>query len=140
MIWTVRGAGRFSAVILLVGWIGLAAAVSFGGNLAAIVIWVGAVPIALGAWRLALVPYVLVGAAEITVQNPFSKVTLQYSQVRRVRAGYYGLTLVLADGRSVTAWAVQKSNWARWRHSPTRADEVADAITAHLGPTEPVSA
>lgn len=134
--WRVSAGGRIAGVVLLVGWIGLAVGISVGGNAAAIVIWVATVPLAAGVWQWAFVPYVLLGATEVTIQNRSSKVSVNYSQIRQVRAGYYGLTFILADGRRITAWAVQKSNWARWFRTPARADAVVDAITARLGSTE----
>lgn len=137
--WRVSGAGRVSAVLLVVIWVALAAALSADGNWAAAVLGVIAVIGACGAWRWAFVPYVAVGPDGVRVQNAFTKVTLSYSEIRQVRVGYYGLVLLLTNGGAVTAWAVQKSNWARWRHTTTRADHVGAAITARLGPTKTLS-
>lgn len=130
--WRVRPAERLAGVVLTTGWAGLATGVSIGGNSAAIVLWLMVPLIALGVWRWAFVPYIALDPVGVVVQNRIGKVTVPYSQIRDVRTGYSGLTLKLDNGSSVTAWAVQKSNWARWRKLRTRSDEVADAIRMHL--------
>lgn len=131
-VWRIPPAGRIAGLLLTVGWIGLAIGSSAIGNSFAIVFWVGAAIMAVGVWRWAFVPYVAVGPKEIVVQNRLGKRTLDYAQIRDVRTGPYGLILLLNGGGSVTAWAVQKGNLAKWLHVRTRADEVAEAITGHI--------
>jgi hypothetical protein len=60
----------------------------------------------------------------------FGVVRIPLEAVVDVSAGYYGLTITLASGTRVSAWAVQKSNLASWFNRHTRADDVAEAILA----------
>jgi hypothetical protein len=71
------------------------------------------------------------------IQNRITSRSVRYSEIAKVSGGYYGLRLVTTDGDVVVAWAVQKSNAARWLHRQTRADEISAAIlerraTAHI--------
>jgi Bacterial PH domain len=88
--------------------------------------------LALGAWRLAFVPYVSVSSPGVIVQNPISRRTVPYSDIAEVRTGYYGLVLRLKSGQAVICWAIQKSNVAKLGRVFTRGDEVADAIRAYM--------
>jgi hypothetical protein len=61
----------------------------------------------------------------------FERVDVPYRDIALVGVSYAGLTIRRGSGgRLVVAWAVQKSNIARWLHRRTRADEVADVIRA----------
>jgi hypothetical protein len=45
-----------------------------------------------------------------------------------VRPGYHGLEITTRQGDVAVAWAVQKSNLARWLKRRTRADDVAAVL------------
>jgi hypothetical protein len=48
--------------------------------------------------------------------------------IRHVAADTFPAT---KDGETISAWAVQKSNIAKWRGRRTRADDVAAALLAY---------
>jgi hypothetical protein len=132
-MWRVRPAGRGGAVFVVALWVGVATLVTTGYSLGvAVVVWVPLVVIVPAAWRMAFVPYVAVTSSHVVVQGILIRRTIEYNNIREVRGGYYGLTFVLKDGGFLTAWAVQKSNIARWTGSRARADEVSDEIMAHV--------
>jgi hypothetical protein len=134
-VWRVRPAGRGAAVCVVILWLGLDVGVTVGLGLGAgaVMIWAALVLVAVLAWRLAFVPYISVSSSCIVVQNPFRRVTVRYAEIGQVQGGYYGLVLRLKNGGAITAWAVQKSNAARWLRKRTRADEIAEAISSHIG-------
>ena len=88
--------------------------------------------IAFGVWRKAFVPFVALMPHDLIVQNRLSNTSIPYADIKGVSGGYYGLIIRLRQGRVVTAWAVQKSNAARWLNKRTRVDDVADAIMARV--------
>jgi hypothetical protein len=95
-----------------------------------------AVVIVLGVWRWGFVPYVELTDQGVEVQNRLLRASVPYSDISEVRGGYYGLTIVTKRNETVTAWAVQKSNWARWTKKQTRADAVRAAIMARAASPE----
>lgn len=95
--------------------------------------WIIAVTIAAGFWRFAFVPYVAVEDDALVVQNPLRRRRLAYSEVTSVRTtDWPGLVVETSTQGEIRAWAIQKSNWGRWRNKPARADEVAEAIRSRL--------
>jgi Bacterial PH domain len=67
----------------------------------------------------------------VVVRNPLWTQRVRLAEIASVEPGYSGLQITTAEGRTVTAWAVQKSNWSAWRGRRTRADEIAAAIVRH---------
>lgn len=67
-------------------------------------------------------------ATEVVIKNMFRSHRLSLAEISSVASGYYGTVFTLRDGTRVTAWAVQKSNLARWTETKTRADQLIDAI------------
>jgi hypothetical protein len=136
-IWRVSALGRQSA-----WWF---VALSVAGFLVVLVMWITAdddvelvflvviyvvlvAPFVTMAVFAALRPYVAVGSEGIEVQNPVRRHQISWSNVIGVTPGYSGLSFQTKDGKTVTAWAVQKSNLATWRGKETRADRVAAEI------------
>ena len=134
-VWRVTRGGRVGASVLGICWLALAIGVTGGGGVGAGVLallWISLAMLIVGIWRWAFVPYVALTPEGVTVQNRLTKQSVPYSAIAEVKAGFYGLTLIAKDGEGVTAWAVQKSNVARWAHKETRADEVGAAIMAKV--------
>lgn len=132
-IWRVTPAGRVIAVVVVLGFVVVAAGVTVGGTSPgiAVILWCATVAIGIGAWRWAFVPYVALTPDGVVVQNMFDRVEVPYPDIALVGVSYAGLTIRRGSGgRLVVAWAVQKSNFARWMRRRTRADDVADAIRA----------
>ncbi|MFB7576824.1 MULTISPECIES: hypothetical protein [unclassified Streptomyces] len=69
----------------------------------------------------------------VVITNLFGQRTIALTSVRRVTAGYNGLTVDTHDRRSYTALVIQKSNLSRWLGRRTRADEIADAVRSAAG-------
>jgi hypothetical protein len=69
-------------------------------------------------------------STEVVVRNPFNSRRVRLADVTHVEGGWGGLTIGTLAGVAVTAWAVQKSNYARWSGRRTRADDIADEIMA----------
>jgi len=143
-IWRVRLAGRVVAPVLCVGgWSALAIGMTIGGGVPVVTIatvWCIAPVVAAAVWRFAFVPRIVLGTGSVTVYNPILHTSIDYADIETATPGYSGLTIVGRNGRRVSAWAVQKSNAARWVHKQTRADEVAQAIMARVTDRPAISA
>jgi hypothetical protein len=87
-------------------------------------------------WRSLFVLFVALMPDELSVQNRIASTTVPYSDISDVSGGFNGLRITLKHGAIVTAWAVQKSNAARWLGTQTRADDVGDAIMARVSLVE----
>jgi hypothetical protein len=131
MAWLAVAVGVISVVLCSVG--GLVQAVQ--GDLEAL--WVGFALAALfgltfgvTGWRFGLRPRIMAEVDGVSVRNPGAETFVPWVRVVHASAGYSGITIRTSDGE-VTAWAVQKSNLARWLHRGTRADDVADFINRH---------
>ena len=85
----------------------------------------------LATWRLASAPFVATSADGIVVQNPLLRRTIAWNNIHQIDGGYYRLRIRTRDGETIVAWAIQKSNVARWTHTRTRSDDVATALLAH---------
>jgi hypothetical protein len=117
-------------------WLALVVGISIGGNIAVGVtalLWISFALVVLGIWRWAFFPCIALTPEAVIVQNRLTKRSVPYSTIVGVKAGFYGLRLLTKDHNDVTAWAVQKSNEAKWAHRQTRADEVAEAIMSRVG-------
>lgn len=127
-------AGYVLAAIFVV--LGVAEAIQ--GQLGAGIAVICVAPIGvLATWRLASVPYVAASSGGIVVQNPILRRTIQWQNVASVECGYAGLVIRTKDGDAISAWAIQKSNLARWTHSRTRADDVAAILMSNSGLPQP---
>lgn len=85
------------------------------------------------AWlRFSFLPAVILTSTEVIVRNPGRTHRVDLSDAVRIDPGYGGLTLTTSTGARVVAWAVQKSNFAKWTGRHTRADEVAASINAAI--------
>jgi hypothetical protein len=132
-VWHSSSMQRVGAAIVTAGGLALAVGVTAGGGVApgvAALLWVFAVTLALGAWRILFVPYVALQSTQVVVQNRIGRTAIPYSEIVAVRAGYYGIRITKRDRGEVLAWAVQKPNWATWSHKRTRADDLVGAIVA----------
>ena len=127
------GVGLALGTFMLAGVaLGRAGDLDAGGVAMAMAIF-GLAPL-LTAWRMGLHPCIAVSADELIVTNPVRRIRLPLEEVADASPGYGGITIRLTNGRVVTAWAVQKSNLAKWSGKRvTRADDVAAAIRAQRG-------
>ena len=92
------------------------------------------VPMALGAWRWGLHPFLALGAEGLLIRNPYGASTLiPWEQIAGCSPGYSGVTISTSEGEELTAWAVQKWNLARWFGIATRADRLCGAISSRAG-------
>jgi len=92
----------------------------------------GAVGVAVVVWRAAIRPRVVLGDTGVEVVNPWTRRMLAWSDVLWADPGYSGVTISSRSGRSVTAWAVQKSNFSTWTKRTTRADHLVKAIRTRI--------
>lgn len=130
--WRVSAPGR------LVGWF-LVLVSAVGGVIGLLAVftlpighwWVAAplagvcVLVALCAYRGAVTPSLVAGGDGIVVHNPLRRTELPWAMVAEISPSAAGVRIRRTDGRTLTAWAVQKSNWSIWTNRWTRADEVA---------------
>ncbi|MCG5462883.1 hypothetical protein AB0K35_31285 [Micromonospora sp. NPDC053740] len=123
-IWRVSPLGRFG-VLALVPLVGLLSWLVLGSVLASALAIVGAL---LSWWRFAWSPAVILTDTEVIVRNPNVSHRVALHDVAMVDAGYGGMTITTAKNQRVVAWAVQKSNLAKWTGRHTRADDVAASI------------
>jgi hypothetical protein len=81
------------------------------------------------AWRWGTHPLLATSADGVVVRNPVRTVVVPWADVERCVPSSLGLLIERrGDGRTVVAWAVQKSNLFRWLGRRTRADDVAAAL------------
>ena len=131
--WRPRLAGRVAAWLAIVVAVPLAVWAVIWGVLndkvtSALLMSALLILYAIGRWRWALHPRLIVLADGIKVRNGFSEQFVEWAEVDRCAAGYMGIVVVKKDGGTVTAFAVQKSNAMAWLNRRTRADEVAEYI------------
>ncbi|WP_328472029.1 hypothetical protein OHA21_08795 [Actinoplanes sp. NBC_00393] len=124
-VWTVSLAGRLTMLAVVAVFVFIAFA--DGDQVKGILVLV-----ALGVvtWLAVVWPAVILTDTEVVVRNPWGVRRIPLSDVESAGAGYSGLTIRRHSGGSVTAWALQKSNAAKWTNRTTRADEAAAAIQA----------
>jgi hypothetical protein len=141
-IWRVRPFGRFGSLVVAAGSIILAAGITFGATHEGLgvvaVLWIYASMVSVGVWRGAFVPYIAVMPEAVVIQNPIVRLKVPWTDITGAGSGYYGLRIERKSGNSITAWAVQKSNTARWGHKRVRADDVANVIMERVGRTRDV--
>jgi hypothetical protein len=123
-IWKVSPLGRYGVPALIpllaaVTWLVWGNVfLSLLASLGALVSWL----------RFAFRPAVILTDTDVIVRNPNGSQTVSLRDVAKVEPGYGGLTITTSAGHRVVAWAVQKSNLAKWTGRHTRADEVAASI------------
>ncbi|HEU5030312.1 MAG TPA: PH domain-containing protein [Spirillospora sp.] len=132
VVFRVTVAGRVGAVLCaLAGAAGAVASIVLlardgfdRGLVSSLIIMAGMTAVAAGAAR----SRITIADQCVVVRNPLWTHRVRLGEIAAVEPGYSGLRITTAEGRTVTAWAVQKSNWSAWRGRRTRADEVAAAI------------
>lgn len=125
-VWKVTPLGRYG-VLALLPVLGLFAYMVWDGLVPALLSVLGGLVL----WfRSAFRPEVVLTATDLVVRNPGGTRQVSLREVAAVEPGYGGLTITTVTGERVVAWAVQKSNLAKWTGRHTRADEVVAAITA----------
>jgi hypothetical protein len=98
-----------------------------GGPVAGLVVLVlGAVI----AWLFVFWPAVIVTETEVIVRNPWGVQRVPLGDIVGTGGAYAGLSIQRRSGGTVAAWAVQKSNAAKWSGKASRADEAAAAVMA----------
>ena len=120
----------------VVGWVitGVAAllaasalATALGGDVAAgaaaLVVVVNAV-VAVAAWRWSGYPFVAASDDGLTIRNPLRTLVVPWHDIVGARASSLGLTVAVASGEQVVAWAVTRSTLATWLGRTSRSDEV----------------
>jgi hypothetical protein len=85
------------------------------------------------AWLFVFWPAVIVTGTEVIVRNPWGIQRVPLGDIVGTGGAYAGLSIQRRSGGTVAAWAVQKSNAAKWSGKTSRADEVATAIMAAAG-------
>jgi hypothetical protein len=131
---------RPSPLLRFVAYGGVLLAVAIGASIIAAaaaegVWWQGAAFVVAFIWvpaviglRYARRARVEVFSDRLLVVTTFSQRAFRWDEIRDAIPGYAGITLVLRDGSTYLAGAVQKNNSATWLHSRTPADELADLI------------
>ncbi len=142
---TSQGVWRSSRLTLGFGWlvssclaltaVGLAAAAvakvvgddwRLAGGLAAG--GVGSALVAALVRRMSIHPRVLLTDSGVEVINPWGTASFTWAEISGSDAGYSGVAIRSRSGRSVSAWAVQKSNLSTWLGRQTRADRLVATI------------
>jgi hypothetical protein len=93
-----------------------------------IFIWIGEGLALLFWWRGALFPYVESSPERLIIQNPTEKAVISWAQIETIKPGWGGLRIIHVDGSVTSAWAIQKTNYARLAGQRTRADDVIDKL------------
>jgi hypothetical protein len=137
-IWRVSLVARAGGCVIALIWfsISIAVATASAPNWFRATIWSLTVFVVWMVWRCSFVPYLDLDKEDLIVQNLITRSAIPYSEITQVKPGYYGLVVDMRNGTSLTAWAVQKSNIARWTHRTVRADQVAEAIMARVKSTQ----
>lgn len=71
----------------------------------------------------------------LAVVTTFSEHHFEWVDIEDAAAGYAGITLLLRDGTTFLAGAVQKPNASSWLKRPSRADVLVAEITARARAT-----
>ena len=90
---------------------------------AAVVVVVNAV-VAVAAWRWSGYPFVAASDEGLTIRNPLRTLVVPWHDIVGARASSLGLTVAVASGEQVVAWAVTRSTLATWLGRTSRSDEV----------------
>lgn len=100
---------------------------ALGGDVAvgtaALVVVVNGV-VAAAAWRWSGYPLVAASDAGLTIRNPLRTLVIPWHDIVGARASSLGLTVAVASGEQVVAWAVTRSTLATWLGRTSRSDEV----------------
>lgn len=87
---------------------------------------------AAGVWLFAFRPRLTLDGTKVLIRNPLRLIRFDLDQVLTVEPGYSGVEFHLRSGRTVRAWAVQKTNAAWMLGRETRADAVVGSFTERL--------
>lgn len=141
-VWRVGHAGRIAGVLGTVVFAGLMVAFAAIGSQMAVsgdavigvLSLIGVCPL-IGAagvrcWLLGVRPSITLTEDSVIVRNPYKTYQVSLVEISMVSGGYRGLSFTMTDGRQIVAWAVAKSNLARWLGWQTRADAVAERLLA----------
>jgi hypothetical protein len=129
MCWKFPLLVRVSSVLALVG---AAASIGVANYIETDDIWGGAMLVGLAIifWFVTLErPSLCVGEENITIVNPVRRHSIHLTEVTGIGSSYGGIIISRNNKRSVTAWAVQKPNWAYVLRRRVRSDEVVDEIS-----------
>lgn len=85
---------------------------------------------ALAVWLFVFRPALTLTGTDLVVRNPWGTRRVPLADITGTGGAYTGLRIERRSGTPVTAWAVQKSNAAKWSGTSTRADQVATEIMA----------
>lgn len=121
----------YAALAVVLGLVVIAIAVDEGAVLqglgfVAVLFWL---PGIIGL-RYAFRTRIEVGDDALHVVTTFAERRLSWSDIADASAGYGGVSILLKDGSTFLAGAVQKNNIDTWRNKHTTADEVAEVIVA----------
>lgn len=116
-------AGGASLVMLLAG---LDAGEPLGAIVVAGLMGLPAVAAVVAMRRLRLVA----DDAGVLVVNIRKTHRVRWDEIAGATAGYHGIEIHLRGGGSVLSSVAQKANLSTWRGARTRADEIAEAISA----------
>ncbi len=130
-LWRPNRLGALAGYLVTIVFAAIGVAVAVRGLVGvSVLLFITAAVAGLATWRCASVPFIASSPEGIVVQNPLLRRTIPWQSVRRIQGGYYGLRITTKEGDTVIAWAVQKSNVAKWTKRRTRADRVATALLA----------
>src|SRR5438128_4657326 len=134
--WRVSRAGRFAGWLFVLGSVVGAVIGLFTVFTMSARHWWTALPVAgacalvaLCAYRGAVAPSLGAEQDGIVVRNPLGVTELPWALVAEISPSAWGIRIRRTDGRTLIAWAVQKSNWSIWANRWTPADEVVRSLT-----------
>jgi hypothetical protein len=84
-------------------------------------------------WVMAFRPRVMLSSDTLVIVNPIGRRRIALADIKAVEPGYNGMVVTLRNGRTRTAWAVQKANISWPFRRQTRADQVAAAVGIAAG-------
>lgn len=122
-VWKVSPLGQAGALIIFA--ILVMFAFIAGGPAGGIVMLILSVALA---WLFVFRPAVVVTETEVVVRNPWGTQRIPLGDISGTGGAYSGLSIRRESGGTVVAWAVQKSNAAKWSGKASRADDVAGTI------------
>lgn len=85
-------------------------------------------PTCIGLWLMIIRPFIALNELGVLIQNPFCQMQLGWEEIAECWPGYFGVSFRTRQGRTVTAIAVQKENWATWLGKRTASDELCELI------------
>jgi hypothetical protein len=80
-------------------------------------------------WRIGIHPRISATPSALIIVNPLGRQALDWAAITGVKPGYDGMVISTTYGE-FRAWAVQKSNVAKWLGRHTRADSICQELLA----------